>query len=260
MSITDSTRCIVAIGGGRVGTGRPQTTDIDREIVRLAGRRRPHLVFLPTASQDAADYCEAIIRHFGGRLGCSVDALLLYRDRPGPRELAARIAAADIIYVGGGNTLRMMRLWRHLGVDRLIDAARRRGTVLSGLSAGAICWFRAGNSDARKFSNPRDKTLIRVRGLGFVDALVCPHYDSEHHRQMALKTMMRTTAGVAIALEDCAAIEIVGEQYRILGSRSRAQAYRVYWRSGHYHSERLRPHSDFRRLGSLLDRISDLRT
>lgn len=260
MPVTGPTRRVVAIGGGRVRTARPQTTAIDREMVRLAGRRRPRLLFLPTASLDAADYCEAIIRHFGRTLGCRVDTLLLYRDRPGARELAARIAAADIIYVGGGNTLRMMRLWRKLGVDRLLDAARRRGAVLSGLSAGAICWFRAGNSDARKFSDPRDKTLIRVRGLDFIGATVCPHYDSEHHRRAALKAMMRTTPGVAIALEDCAAIEVVDDLYRILASRRGARAYRVYWRSGHYHSDELPAHGDFRRLTDLLDKNADLET
>lgn len=260
MPVTDSTRRVVAIGGGRVRTATPQTTEIDREIVRLAGRRRPRLLFLPTASLDAADYCEAIIRHFGVTLGCRVDALLLYRDRPGPRELAARIAASDVVYVGGGNTLRMMRMWRKLGVDRLLDAARRRGAVLSGLSAGAICWFRAGNSDARKFSNPGDRTLIRVRGLDFIGATACPHYDSEDHRRPALKAMMRTTAGVAIALEDCAAIEIVDDRYRILAARRGARAYRVFWRSGHFHSDELRPHGDYRRLSDLLDKNTDLGT
>lgn len=254
------TRRIVAIGGGRVRTATPQTIGIDREIVRLAGRRRPRLLFLPTASLDAADYCEAIIRHFGGTLGCRVDTLLLYRDRPGPRGRAARIAAADVIYVGGGNTLRMMRLWRRLGVDRLLEEARRRGAVLAGLSAGAICWFRAGNSDARKFSNPGDRTLVRVRGLNFVDAMVCPHYDSEHHRRPALKAMMRTTPGVAIALEDCVAIEIVDDRYRFLAARRGARAYRAYWRSGHYHCDELRPHGDFRQLADLLDKYTDLGT
>jgi dipeptidase E len=247
-----ATRRIIAIGGGRVRTGPPETTVIDREIVALAGRRRPRLLFVPTASLDDADYCAAISRHFGSTLGCQVETLLLYRDRPPRREISRRIAEAEIIYVGGGNTLRMMRLWRRLGIDRELDAARRRGTVLSGLSAGAICWFRAGNSDSRKFSNPNDNSLIRVRALGFVDALLCPHYDSESHRQPALQQMMRTTPGVAIALEDNAAIQIVDNRYRILASRRGQCAYRVYWLDGEVRRDRLAAHADWRPLTSLL--------
>ena len=71
---------------------------------------------------------------------------------------------------------------------------------------------------------------------------------------------MRTTAGVAIALEDCAAIEILDDRYRILGSRRGARAYRVFWRSGHFHSDELPPHEDFRRLPDLLDKNTDLGT
>lgn len=245
-------RRIVAIGGGKVRIATPQTTLIDREIVRLAATRRPNLLFVPTASSDDADYCAAIERHFGRRLGCHVETLLLYRDRPDARETARRIRDSDIIYVGGGNTLRMLRLWRRLGIDRLLDRARREGTVLAGLSAGAICWFKAGNSDSRKFADPRNKTLIRVNALGYVDALLCPHYDSEAHRQPALKSMMQTTKGVAVALEDCSAIEIVDDEYRILASQRGSCAYRVFWHQGSYHRQVMRPHEDFRSLQVLL--------
>ena len=50
-----------------------------------------------------------------------------------------------IIYVGGGNTLKMMRRWRRLGVDDLLRSAHSRGAVLCGVSAGAICWFDSGS-------------------------------------------------------------------------------------------------------------------
>jgi len=136
--------------------------------------------------------------------------------------------------------------------DRHLDKARRRGTVLAGLSAGAICWFRAGNSDSRKFSNPANNTLIRVRGLNFVDAMLCPHYDSEAHRQPALRQMMRTTSGVAIALEDNAAIEIIDQRYRILASQRGQSAYRVFWQHGRPVREQLAAHADWRPLPALL--------
>ncbi|MDX1518511.1 MAG: peptidase E [Gammaproteobacteria bacterium] len=233
----------------------PQTLAIDREIVRQARCKRPRLLFIPTASIDDPAYVDAIHDLYGQRLGCRVSELLLYRDRPDRKTMRRMILDSDIIYVGGGNTLRMMKLWRRLGVNGWLDQARRQGTVLCGLSAGAICWFRQGNSDSRKFSNEQDKTLIRVTGLGFADLLLCPHYDVEKHRQPALKAMMQKTPGIAVALENCTAIEIIDERYRVLRSVNNRNAWCVFWRRGEYFREKLPMDGRFRSLQGLLQPV-----
>lgn len=248
-------RKIVAIGGGRVISPPdrvPQTLPIDKAIVKLAGKKTPKLLFIPTASLDNVEYCQAIKRLYANTLGCKFDTLLLFLDRPTKKAIREKILSADIIYVGGGNTLRMMNLWRKLGIDTLINQARQKGAVLCGLSAGAICWFRQGNSDSRKFVNEDDKTLIKVTGLNFVDALACPHYDVEKHRQPELRKMMQTTKGIAIALDNCAAIEINDEQYRIYTSANRKNAYKVYWHSGKYFKEQLPKDGKYRAVSELL--------
>ncbi len=152
--------------------------------------RNPRLLFLPTASDDSESYIEAVRAQFGEKLGCRVEALRLLTQPASPRALRRRILGADIIYVGGGNTLRMMKLWRKLGVDLLLREAWERNIVLSGLSAGSICWFRYGSSDSRKFTNPK-AGLIRVTGLGLLGALHCPHYDAEQDRKPHLDQLMR---------------------------------------------------------------------
>lgn len=248
-------RRIVAIGGGRIISPRgriPQTLAIDEQIVRLAGKRSPRVLFIPTASHDDADYCAAIEHLYGGLLGCRVEHLLLYRARPRPGQIRESILNGDIIYVGGGNTLRMMKLWRKLGVDQCLDRARQKGTVLCGLSAGALCWFRQGNSDSRKFADSSNLTLIKVRGLNYVDALVCPHYDVEKHRRSGLKSMMQNTPGVAIALDNCAAIEVIDNGYRILTSSGKKNAYRVFWRAGEYYREKLEKTRNYMNLNELI--------
>ena len=243
-------RKIIAIGGGRM----PRTQEIDREVVRLAGKRSPVCLFIPTASMDDPGYCARVERQYRGLLGCRFKTLLLYRDRPSASEIRDTILNSDIIYVGGGNTLRMMKLWRRLGVDHYLDRARRNGTVLSGSSAGALCWFREGNSDSRSYSDASDMTLIKVTGLHFVDALVCPHYDVERHRQPGLRAMMKKTAGVAIALDNCSAIEIVDDEYRILTSARRKHAYKIFWHKSRYYRIPLRKDGQFRKLAPLLKR------
>src|SRR4030042_172523 len=101
---------IVAIGGGEIGrAGYPiETTSIDREIIRLSGKANPRLLFIPTASSDSEKYIETVKAHCGKRLGCRMDSLYLIREKPSRQDIERKILGSDIIYVGGGNTLKML--------------------------------------------------------------------------------------------------------------------------------------------------------
>lgn len=241
---------IIAIGGGDFR--QYKTLAIDQEIVRLAGKKQPHFLFIPTASNDNIAYADSITKHFSD-LGCTTSVLNLVKDTPIFSDIKTRIDDADIIYVGGGNTLRMMNKWRRLGVDMLLSQARERGVVLCGVSAGSICWFNHGNSDSRKDNNP-DAPYIKVTALGFINALHCPHYDTESDRKESLKQMMRNYAGVAIALEDCAALEIIGDTYRLITSQLHARGYKIYWKKDKFYEEEIEQGTQFKPLAKLLER------
>jgi dipeptidase E len=138
------------------------------------------------------------------------------------------LAGADIVYVGGGNTLRMMKLWRRRGVDQFLIEAAADGTVLAGLSAGAICWCTAGVSDSRSFAAGDDSwDYITVRGLGLVDVLVAPHYDIDPRRRDRLRHFACSRRVVGLGLDDYTALEIVGDHFRILSCRAGAIGHRV---------------------------------
>lgn len=103
----------------------------------------------------------------------------------------------------------MMRLWRRLGVDTLLIAAYENGTVLSGISAGSICWFDSGHSDSMSFYNPRKWKYINVKGLGLISGIHCPHYNSMTlgvPRRKHFRDMIRKTGGIGIAIENNCAI------------------------------------------------------
>jgi dipeptidase E len=244
---------IVAIGGGEIGRpGFPvETTKIDKETIRLAGKKCPRLLFLPTASSDSKSYAKIVDRHFGRRLGCRVETLFLLSGQLKPKEIKRKIMDADIIYVGGGNTLKMMKAWRRLKVDKLLRQAAAKGTVLSGISAGAICWFAHGLSDSLTFVR-KNAPLIKVRGLGLVKGTFCPHYNKEKNRRSELKKMMRKTTNVAIAADDCAALEITDNKYRIINSRLGASVYKVYWKDGDYFEKKLILKQEFSPINKLL--------
>jgi dipeptidase E len=247
------TKKIVAIGGGEIGRAgySVETLEIDKEIIKLAEKKHPNFLFLPTASGDSEGYYLDVKKHFGDELGCNVEPLYLYRKRPSAEAIKNKILGADIIYVGGGNTLRMMKLWRRLGIDTLLREAHERGVVMCGVSAGAICWFRFGNSDSRRSKNP-ESSLIKVKGLGLFNLLYCPHYNKETDRKADLKQMMRKTAGIALAVDNCCAIEIIDNNYRIIDSKIGANAYKVYWREGKYFEEKIDKLEEYKPLDLLL--------
>ena len=250
---------IIAIGGGEIGRpGFPiETTSIDKEIIKLTGKKNPSLLFFPTASGDSESYYKTVENYFGKKLKCKVDVLYLTKTDLSKEKIRSKILFSDIIYVGGGNTLKMISAWKKIGVDKVLREAYEKGIVLSGLSAGAICWFKYGNSDSRKMIDKK-APMIRVTALNFISALFCPHYDVEKYRKLELKKMMSKTSGVAIALDNCSAIEIIDDTYRIISSKDSANAYRVFWSKGRFHHELIPKSKELKILSNLLDKKKDI--
>ena len=244
---------IVAIGGGEIGRpGFPvETTKIDKEIISLTGKKAPRLLFIPTASSDSESYYEVVQKHFGKRLGCKTDVLYLINQKISKEQIEEKVFNSDIIYVGGGNTAKLMKYWRKTGLDKILKKAGDKGIVLSGVSAGAICWCKYGISDSRKFINP-NADLFKVSGLGFLNMLYCPHADAELDRRSGLKEMMKKTSGIAIAVENCCALEVIDNAYRIICSKDKARACKVYWKNGKFYEEFLNNQKTFKPLSELL--------
>jgi len=235
-------KVIVAIGGGEIRTRG--TARIDREIVRLTKKKEPNLLFIPTASSDSERYWNRVREYFGKFLKCKTDVLFLIKGRPSKEQIRRKIFSADIIYVGGGNTLLMMRLWRRLGVDKLLKRAYENGTVLAGISAGSICWFDSGHSDSMSFYNSRKWKYINVKGLGLLEGIHCPHYNSMTRgvaRRKQFRGMIQKRGGVGIAIENNCAIEFInGSFYKVIASKSYAHAYRVQKIRGKVVAEKVR--------------------
>src|SRR5713226_3636743 len=235
-------KVIVAIGGGEIRTRG--TAPIDREIIRLSNKKNPKLLFVPTASSDSEKYWGHIQEYFGNFLKCKTDALFLIKEQPSRGQIQTKILSADIIYVGGGNTLQMMRLWRRLGVDKLLKAAYENGTVLSGISAGSICWFDSGHSDSMSFYKPGKWKYTNVRGLGLIRGIQCPNYNSKTRgitRRKDFRNMIDKTGGIGIAIENNCAVEFIdGRFYRVISSKNYARAYTVYKSRGKVVAKQIR--------------------
>jgi peptidase E len=206
------------MGGGGFLAG-DRASPLDDLLLSLAPRRRPHVVFLPTAAGDAdrtiVDFHEA----FGLR-ECEREHVTLFGipDRP-----AARVAAADVVVVSGGNTANMLALWRLHGIDEALREVWLRGGALGGVSAGANCWFEACVTDS--FSAELDGL---GDGLGLLPGSFCPHYNGEERRRPVYLRLVAGGFPAGIACDDGAAAVYAGTTLEeVVTDRPGARAYRV---------------------------------
>lgn len=210
---------IVALGGGTVD----ENSAVDKFIAGFCGKERPRFLFLPTASGDGGHYINAVKRSYK-RLGCAADALCLVRAEYSAEELAERVGAADIIYVGGGDPLRMINVWERTGIIPLLKSAAERGAVMCGISAGAMCWFASGYSD-RDYYDPAiaNPAYRLIDGLGFIPAVCCPHYDEAGRDSFDSACAAFELPGVA--LENDTALVFDGEKYGVVKNNPAKKAW-----------------------------------
>ncbi len=167
-------RTIVAMGGGGF-TMEPENLALDRYVLSLSPEERPRVCFLPTASGDAEEYIENFHRSFA-TLSCRPAHLSLFGREIS--DLRGFLLDHEVIYVGGGNSLNMLAVWRAHGLDRILEEAWKKGVILAGVSAGSVCWFESCVTDS---FGPDLKPM--KDGLGFLPGSHCPHFDGEENRR-----------------------------------------------------------------------------
>jgi len=193
---------------------------LTRYVFALARRSRPRILFVPTASGDSAEYLLTFYQQLAG-MDCEPSHLALFQRTVG--DIAGLIAAQDIVMVGGGNTANMLAIWRLHGVDRALRDAYAAGTILTGWSAGCICWFDAGITDS---FTPDLGPL--PDGLGLLRGSACPHYDSEARRPQVFAREIAAGFPPGIALDDGVAARYDDEQLvEIVSGRDGGRAFRV---------------------------------
>jgi dipeptidase E len=215
---------IVAIGGGEIT--REETKPIDQYICDTIDSQVPRVLFVPTASGDAAGYCDQFDSYYGDTLGCQTRHLMLHDEEVEKEQIPSDIDWADAVYVGGGSLPLLISCWREYGVDQLLYEAYQEGTIMSGLSAGAMCWFASGLSDSID-----EVEFALVDCLNWIENLACtPHATAG--RRSSFQDQLGTEGMSGIALEDGCAIEITDNQYRILTVTEEETAYSYRYSDG----------------------------
>jgi dipeptidase E len=193
-----------------VGMGGFPSEALWNHVLELAGGRR--VLVDNTASPQWTDPVQ---------LAGELTQLSFYPYPPANlRELAL---SSDAILVCGGNTANMLAVWRLHGFDAILREAWESGVLLTGWSAGMICWYEAGVTDSfgPHLEGMRD-------GLGFLPGSACPHYDGEERRRPVYTQLVRGGFPAGIALDDGVAARYLGTELReIVTARADGGGYRV---------------------------------
>jgi dipeptidase E len=139
-----------------------------------------------------------------------------------PSSLRELALSHDVILVSGGNTANALAIWRLHGFDAVLREAWEEGALLTGGSAGMICWFEHGVTDS---FGPQ---LAPMECLGFLPGSACPHYDGEELRRPVYTQLVRDGLPAGVAADDEVALHYVGtDLHEVVTSRAGATAYRV---------------------------------
>ena len=214
--MSDKKRVVIAMGDGGTDDRNPL---MDLYILAQSNVRRPKICFLGTASGDNQGY----IGHFEylfKRYPCQPCHLSLFH--PHTADIADFIHSMDIVYVGGGQTKSMIGLWKEWGLDKILRDAYNTGVILSGGSAGAVCWFKECITD----SIPGRLTVMPC--LDILPDSYCPHFASQERRAAYANHVREMKISPGYACDDYAAVHFVdGMFHRAISNRPYAKAYHV---------------------------------
>src|SRR5919107_2899957 len=145
--------------------------------VELAGApERPKLCYLGTATGDDPVRVAGVYGAFAGS-SVQVSHLSLF-PMPTVSDLRAHLLAQDVVWVNGGSVANLLAVWRVHGLDEIFPRVWRAGVVLSGVSAGSICWYVGGTTDS---FGPELRPV--TNGLALLPYGNGVHYDSEERRR-----------------------------------------------------------------------------
>ena len=222
---------ILALGGGGFlmeGAASP----IDEFIVNLAGKPRPKVCLVSTASGDHPEHIDKFYAAYG-ELECEPSHVAFFRNPTkgsiALSDLEAGVLGQDVIFVGGGNTKSALAVWREWHLDSIFRHALAKGVILSGMSAGAMCWYESGLTDSYWGSGYQPLAC-----LGLLSGACGVHYHSDGQRQSRLaEALLAGSIPAAVAIDDYAGVLYQdGAVAKVVSWRQGATAYSVTLRSG----------------------------
>ena len=223
---------LMLIGGGDIGKSgtKYETDEIDKKIVKLCGKEKPNFLFIGLASNFADSYYK-LIKDIYKNLGCETGKIS-NKTLTHIEVVEEKIRKADIIYIGGGDTVKLVNILKENGIDKMLREKLDTECVLAGISAGAIAYLKSGLSDTEIINNISDN-YVKVDGLGFIDYMFVPHFSSDPKKREDLNEVLKDNKNeLALCVDNCAAIEVTDQSISVIKSDYKAKAYKATYKDG----------------------------
>lgn len=205
-------KTIIAIGGGEIKN--KTTLEIDRYIANKAKERagevRATALFLGTASHDSMPYFNSFRKTYTSVFDIKAEVALTVYGEMDFLHIKEKFDKADMIYIGGGDTVYMLEKWKESKVLDLVLDAYDKGKIICGLSAGAICWFKDMYTDYEIMRNESANYSLH-KGLGIIDDCCCPHFN-EREKDF-LESLNCSLIKSAYCIENDCAIEFIDGKF-----------------------------------------------
>ena len=152
--------------------------------VELSGATgTPRVCHLGTAGGDQR-WFQAEMDDAARSAGFAMSHLALFT-MPSVVDVEGHLMEQDVVWVNGGSVANLLAVWRVHGLDDIFRRVWEAGVVLSGVSAGSICWYEGGTTDS---FGPELRAV--TNGLGFLPYANGVHYDNEERRRPTVHRMV----------------------------------------------------------------------
>lgn len=228
---------LMLIGGGDIGRSNTkyETKEIDEKIVKLSNKENPNFLFIGLASNFSDSYYK-VIKDIYKNLGCKTGKIS-NKTLTHIEVVEEKIKNADIIYIGGGDTVKLVNILKENKIDKMLKEKLDTESVLVGISAGAISYLKSGLSDTEIMNNISNN-YVKVDGLGFIDYMFVPHFSSDSKKMEDLEKVLKNDKdSIALCADNCAAIEIINGHINVVKSDIKAKAYKAVYKDKLYLEE-----------------------
>ena len=205
---------IISIGGG--GFTHEADESLDQFVLNQLTKKNFKIGFLPTASKDNQKKIDLFYKRFeNSNLELSHFSLCSKIE-----GFKGWLLSKDIIYVGGGNTFYMLKIWEKNNLIEIFKEAYNKGIILSGVSAGAVCWFDWILSDSK------GSGLKPLRGINLISGSCTPHSSEEERINQFQENIKNNKLPEGIAIDDGVAVLFIdGKATEVYSSRKNHDAY-----------------------------------
>jgi peptidase E len=191
-------------------------------------KANPKVCYIPTAIGDLPTAVEGKAQLFAERRPeVEFSALMLFT-QPNVPDVRRHLLDQDVLIVEGGSVVNLMAVWRAHGLPDILRECWEAGIVLSGPSAGSLCWHLGGPTDS--FG---DALAPFTDGLGFLPFSNGVHDDFEEQprRSTYRRLVAEGVLAPGYASEDGVGLHYVGTELHEAVTVRRGS--RAWWVDAH---------------------------